>query len=992
MKALRSLLIFTLLTTGVLAAHRSWGQRQRYNFNADWCYTLGDDSASTLGRTVTLPHAWNEDWAYRVGIHNLPDSVVWYTKTFSLPPSDAGKRVFIEFEGARQAAEVWLNGHRLGLHENGVMAFGYDLTPYISCHSPNTLRVRTDNDWAYREASTGTRHQWNNANFNANYGGLPKNVWMHVTGPVYQTLPLFSSLGTTGTYIYGTDYDVARRRVTVNAESQIINASTRSERLRLQVEVIDADGRSVARYRGQALDVAAGDTVTLRASRRLSDMHFWSWGYGYLYDVRTSLVRADGGVVDSLITRTGFRQTRFGEGRIWLNDRVMMVHGFAQRTSNEWPAVGMSVPAWMSDYSNALMVEGGGNLVRWMHVTPWKQDVESCDRVGLLQAMPAGDAEKDCSGRQWQMRCELMRDAIIYNRNNPSVIFYEGGNESISREHMLELKALRDRFDPHGGRAIGSREMLDIPEAEYGGEMLYINKSGRHPMWAMEYCRDEGYRQYWDDYSYPFHRHGAGPLYRAASAEVYNQNQDQLALEHVRRWYDYYQQRPGQGRRCSSGGVKIIFSDTNTHNRSEMNYRVSGVVDAMRIPKDAFYVAQVMWDSWVDIDYDRTHIIGHWNYDPGTRKDIYVISTSPRVDLFLNDSLVGTSSEAQYRFAHTFPNVTFLPGELRAVGSGGSTASLTTAGRAHHLRLTLIADPNGMKADGADMALVEVEVVDAEGRRCPLDHRTVSWTLDGPGEWRGGIARSNNGDNYILSAQLPVEAGVGRVLVRSTTQPGQLRLTASAHGLPPTAIVWTSHPLPGRVNSGLSTHKAGDLLPLNLKRGPTPPTPSYADRFVTVGIASATAGAHAEEAGHSFDDNELTEWHNDGRMPTAWITYQLERPAAIDQISLKLTGWRQRSYPLEVVADDSLVVWRGMTPKSLGYVELPIEHPVKASRYTIRQIGQTDDREAFGQITELAAPTAGELDLYKTAGSDKVRGELRIVEVDFLQRCASSTP
>ena len=51
-------------------------------------------------------------------------------------------------------------------------------------------------------------------------------------------------------------------------------------------------------------------------------------------------------------------------------------------------------------------------------------------------------------------------------------MFYECGNESISREHMIEMKAIRDKYDPHGGRAIGSREMLDIREAEYGGEML----------------------------------------------------------------------------------------------------------------------------------------------------------------------------------------------------------------------------------------------------------------------------------------------------------------------------------------------------------------------------------------------------------------------------------------------------------------------------------------------------------------------------------------
>ena len=145
----------------------------------------------------------------------------------------------------------------------------------------------------------------------------------------------------------------------------------------------------------------------------------------------------DGRKVDEVATRTGFRKTRFGKGMIWLNDRVIQMKGFAQRTSNEWPGVGMSVPAWLSDYSNGLMVEDNANLVRWMHITPWKQDIESCDRVGLIQAMQAGDAEKDREGRQWEQRTELMRDAIIYNRNNPSILFYEmWKTNQFSREHI----------------------------------------------------------------------------------------------------------------------------------------------------------------------------------------------------------------------------------------------------------------------------------------------------------------------------------------------------------------------------------------------------------------------------------------------------------------------------------------------------------------------------------------------------------------------------
>lgn len=990
------------------------------NFNADWQLHYPQKSRLHAGetKTVTLPRAWNEDEAYHVGIAQLPDDTCRYTKSFFVPGDWQGKHVFIEFEGARQAAEVWLNGHYVGMHQNGVMAFGFDLTPYIIYNKENRLEVLTDNAWGYREKTPQTTHagtsaseemvvdgnglpnnttpasgfQWNNKNFNMNMGGLPKNVKLHVMGDVYQTLPLFSNLGTTGTYVYGTQYDIKGKKVTANVESQVINASQKAHKLSLNVEVLDVDDKPVASFTGKAMTAKAGDTLTLSAQKALKDVHFWSWGYGYLYRVKSTLL-VDGKAADAVTLRTGFRKTEFKEGKIFLNDRCMMVHGYAQRTSNEWPSVGIDIPTWLSDYSNDLMVQSGGNVVRWMHVTPSKQDVESCDRVGLIQAMPAGDAEKDSKGRQWEQRCELMRDAIIYNRNNPSILFYEGGNESISREHMIELRAIRDQYDPNGGRAIGSREMLDIDEAEYGGEMLYINKSGNKPLWAMEYCRDEGYRMYWDDYSYPWHQQGAGPLYRKADASAYNQNQDQLTIEQIRRWYDYWLVRPGMGKRVSSGGVKIIFSDTNTHGRSEMNYRTSGVVDAMRIPKDAFYANQVMWSSWVDIEQNLSYIIGHWNYDDGVRKDVYVVSTSPIVELFVNGKSVGKSTQPQYSFLHTIKNVEWEAGEVKAVSYAAdgvtveSEASHRTAGRPDHLQLTLMQNPEGgMRADGSDLAIIEVKVVDKDGLRCPTDNRFIHWTLEGEGEWRGGIAKSPDGDNYILAETLPVEAGVSRVIVRSTTKPGKIRLVAKAQGMPDAVMEWES----AAVSNEGDMQLCANTLPCRLGRGETPLTPSYTDKKRTVEILSATAGANNDLAKTSFDDNELSEWRNDGRLSTAWITYELKEPTAVEEINLKLTGWRQRSYPLEVLADGE-VVWSGNTPKSLGYVSLFIDHPKKAKQYTIRQVGAATDKEAFGQVTELAGGPAAELDLYKTPGSEQVKGELRIIEIDFLVRTRTSS-
>ena len=1003
MKLLRTIKVLLLLT---IAVSTQATERKKLNFNAGWRLEVGDNREAqkpqfndSRWQQVTLPYAFNGDEAFRKDIVDLTDTIVWYRKTFLLSDITT-KKVFIEFEGVRQGADFYLNGQHLGMSENGVMACGLDLTPYIK-EGKNVIAVRCDNSWQYRSKKHNSRYQWNDRNFNANYGGIPKNVFLHITDKLYQTLPLYSNLGTTGTYIYATDFDIANHKAVIHAESQVKNEDTKARSFTFFAKVLDMDGKEVAHFNGERITMQPGETRTVKIQQQVSDLHFWSWGYGYLYMVKTLLKADDGSKIDDVITRTGFRKTKFGDGKIWLNDRVLMMHGYAQRTSNEWPGVGLSVPAWLSDYSNDLMVKSNGNLVRWMHVTPWKQDIESCDRVGLIQAMPAGDAEKDVTGARWDQRVELMRDAIIYNRNNPSILFYECGNESISREHMLAMKAIRDEYDPNGGRAIGSREMLDINEAEYGGEMLYINKSKKHPMWAMEYCRDEGLRKYWDEQSYPYHKEGDGPLYRGNPALDYNHNMDQFAIEMVRRWYDYYMERPGTGTRVSSGGVKIVFSDTNTHHRGESNYRMSGVTDAMRIPKDAFYVHQVMWNGWVEPEATQTYIIGHWNYNKSVKKPIYVVSTGNEVELKLNGKSLGKGKQS-YRYLYTFDNIEFEPGVLEAVADDGSSYKLETAGEPYQLKLTAIENPEGMKADGADMALIEVEVVDKQGRRCPLDDRLIHFELWGEGKWIGGIGTRNNkqmqrpdenrpaglldaaatknvSDNYVGAMNLPVECGVNRVLVRSTVNPGKINISAYADGVKPAYITVNSE----KVNSE-------EYLPqLSLKgrldRGETPLSPSYIEKAQEVKIISAKAGCNFENAKNSFDDNELSEWKNDGRLNTGWITYRLAKKAVIDDICIKLTGWRLRSYPLEIYAGKKLI-WSGETERSLGYIHLKPNKAVKTNEITIRLKGAGKDKDAFGGIVEVAEPAAGELDLFKAKNGAETKSELRIVEIEFLEK------
>ena len=211
-KMQNGLMVLALVLMGVSAGFAQ--ERQKLNFNGGWLLRVGDVAGAETSdyddggwQQVTLPFAFNGSEAFRKDIVDLTDTISWYRKHFSLSAEQLSGKVFAEFEGVRQGGDFYLNGHHLGFSENGVMACGLDLTPY-ALEGENVLAVRCDNSWQYRSRQHDSRYQWNDRNFNANYGGIPKNVYLHTTGKLYQTLPLFSNLGTTGTYVYATDFDI----------------------------------------------------------------------------------------------------------------------------------------------------------------------------------------------------------------------------------------------------------------------------------------------------------------------------------------------------------------------------------------------------------------------------------------------------------------------------------------------------------------------------------------------------------------------------------------------------------------------------------------------------------------------------------------------------------------------------------------------------------------------------------------------------------------
>lgn len=793
--------------------------RVRYSFDRNWKF-LREDAAGAQApdfddaawADVTTPHTYNDvDTFNRIISHGGGQEgaymgPAWYRKRFTLPETLKNRKFFLEFEGMRQAGQIYLNGKEIGLSENGVTAYGVDLTPHLNFGpTGNVLAVRIDNSSKYHERATDDGFEWNVRDFNPSYGGINRHVWLHVTGKIHQTLPVYDGLQTTGVYVYPTYIDVEGRAVDVNVEAEVANETADNASVTLSAVVVDTDGRAVANFTGDAVNLITGKRTALKATGHLNGVRLWSPADPALYTVYTALT-VEGKTVDVAATHTGFRKVEFrggaGTGGVYINGQFIWLTGYAQRSTNEWAGLGQAYPDWMHDLTAKLIRESHGNYVRWMHVSPQRVDVEAFDRAGIVQVCPAGDKERDAQGVQWEQRLRVMRASMIYYRNSPSILFWEAGNNGISADHLKQMLDLKKEIDPNGGRALGCRSLTDpvtTPLAEYYGVMVgqdartdklkgpddtfrgySARRRDRAPLIESEDFRDEAARRFWDDASPPHFGFKPGPK------DTYHWTSETFALVAAGRYWAYWSNRisntdPAHAK--WSAYASIYFSDSNADGRQDSSEvcRVSGKVDAVRLPKEAWYTYRVMQNPQPDL-----HILGHWTYPAGTKKTVYVISNCDAVRLSLNGKTLGELTHpTQDGYVFAFPDVAWSAGTLAATGvKSGKTAceeSLQTVGPAKSIKLTPINGPGGFQADGADVALVDVEVVDADGHRCPTDEARIDFDLTGPAIWRGGynsgIVDSTN--NRYLST----ECGINRVAIRSTTTPGTITLTARRQGL-----------------------------------------------------------------------------------------------------------------------------------------------------------------------------------------------------------------
>jgi beta-galactosidase len=344
-----------------------------------------------------------------------------------------------------------------------------------------------------------------------------------------------------------------------------------------------------------------------------------------------------------------------------------------------------------------------------------------------------------------------------------------------------------------------------VDAAEYVGTMLNRHYSvyarDRKPIIECEYTRDEAPRRVWDNFSPPDFGYVTGP------DVTYHLTSEDFAGPHAATTrFEFWGQRiQGPGDRRYSGAAALIWADSNQHGR-QLNWeccRLSGRVDAVRIPKESAHTYRVMQSDTPDI-----HLIGHWTYPANTTKTVYVMASAQvrRVQLLVNGAEVGSNTLPANDFLYSFGNVRWQPGTITAVGYDAGNqevarTSKTTTGPATALRLTPHTAPGGLRADGSDIAFFDIEAVDAQGRRMPTHQARVDFTLTGPGRFLGGFNPGKPGS--VFKSFVDTEAGVNRVFVRASRTAGTLTLRATASGLTAATASITSTPF--TTSGGLAT-------------------------------------------------------------------------------------------------------------------------------------------------------------------------------------------
>lgn len=776
--------------------------RERANFDADWRFAFGHpfDPAKDFNhgtgyfsyfakagygdgpadpkfdasawRQLDLPHDWaveapfdargSHSHGYKAIGRNFPErSVGWYRKSFALPASDLGRRISLEFDGVHRDSQVWVNGFWLGREPSGSTSFRYDVTDYLNYGGDNVVAVRVDvtmeEGWYYEGA------------------GIYRHVWLTKTAPLH--------VAPWGTYVTtSVRDDFASADVT--ARTEVTNDGSTPAHFQLEQIVLGPDGAKLTSQTLSDLGVPAGETAEFSTTLPVAQPQLWSLEKPALHTLVTLVRDADGTVVDRYETTFGIRTLRWDPNQgFFLNGRHVLLKG--TNNHQDHAGVGVAVPDALWDYRLRRLKDFGCNAYRTSHHPPAPELLDACDRLGVLVI----DENRLMGANPAQLG--TLEAMIRRDRNHPSVILWSVGNEEWAIEGNVKgarltatMQAFAHRLDPSrrttvaisGGWGQGSSTTADVMGFNYfthGSTDEQHAKFPQQPGVGTEETTDQSTRGvYFDDKE---HAHQVPPEKGDSGGNVLIGWQHFVARPYLAGLF-YWTGFDYRGE-SNPFGYPAISSQY-------------GILDTCGFPKDQFYFLKSWWT-----DEPVLHVFPHWNWPDriGQTLKVGCYSNDEAVELFLNGASLG--KKVMPRNGRLEWEVVYQPGVLEARGYRGGqvvqTTRVETTGAA--AKLVLTPDRTTIHADGADVAVIAVSTVDAQGRHVPTANNLASFEVTG-----GRIIGVGNGDPSCHEADQGHERslfnGYAQVIVQASRTAGEIRLTARADGLAPAEVILQAAP------------------------------------------------------------------------------------------------------------------------------------------------------------------------------------------------------
>jgi beta-galactosidase len=753
----RSLLVVASLAVSLVsrgAPPAGDSPSQKYSLDFGWRFHLGNDWGAGYGlakagtgygpasvsysdaswRLLDLPHDWaielpfdqkaDESHGFRAIGEAFPrNSVAWYRRMLDLPASDAGKRIWLQFDGVYRDTTVIVNGWFVGHHEGGYNGFRYDITDLVNFGGSNVIAVKVDatqpEGWFYEGA------------------GIYRHVWLLKKAPV--------SVAPDGIFVYSRFKDnVPKGPAELHVQAHLLNMLPAAADASVNWEVRGPGGEVVATL-DQVARISAASASNVDQKCSIPSPSLWSPEDPRLYTLVTTLT-SGGRVVDRVETVFGIRTVGFDANLgFMLNGHPYTLKG----TSNhqDHAGVGSAVPDAVNYFRIGRLKAMGCNALRTTHNPPTPELLDACDRLGIIVM----DENRQLGSDGHHV--ELLIEQLLRDRNHPSVGLWSIGNEEFEVEKTelgqrvaAAMQAMVKRFDPTrpvtcnadlGNVWTGVDAAVEVRGWSYhvGPDMdAYHKEHPLQPNVGSEqgstvstrgiYANDpvRGYVSAYDDNA---------PAW-AQTAET---------------WVSFFGPRPWM----SGGFVWTGFDyrgEPTPYSWPCINSHF-GIMDMCGFPKDNFYYYQSQW-----LDSPVLHILPHWNWPgkEGQAIDVRTQGNCEEVELFLNGSSLGRKPMRKYsEIRWTVP---YAPGTLHAIGysAGKRVSEDTVATTGAPASVQLKPDRTVIDADGQDAAVYTVSVADAQGRVVPTAGNLVSFDLEGPGRIIGvgnGDPSCHEPDTYI---------------------------------------------------------------------------------------------------------------------------------------------------------------------------------------------------------------------------------------------------